>query len=105
MKYSEIEDKYIRACIKGHYKFQDALQVKEVLGYDFRTIRGFKDLTTEQEKLAERLICNFLNMHGIEAREEIRFTSIKRDKGKFILKYIERARKTLSYLYDNGTVG
>ncbi|GAB6169667.1 hypothetical protein JCM1393_21270 [Clostridium carnis] len=87
MDYNEIEEKYIKANIRGCYKFQNALEVKEVLGYDFRTIRGFLNLSTEHKKLAERLICNFINGHGLKARENIRPTSIKREIRKFKVKF------------------
>ncbi len=102
MNYSDIENKYIKAEIKGHYKFKNALEVKKVLGYDFRTIRGFNELTEEYKKLSECLICNYINGHGLKAREEIRPTSIKRENGKFILRFKD---KSYSYLYDDGTVG
>lgn len=102
MNYKDIENKYIKAKIKGHYKFENALEVKAVLGYDFRTIRGFKDLSAEDKELAEKLICGFINGHGLEAREKIRPTSIKRDIGKFTVKFKD---KSFSYLYDNGSIG
>lgn len=102
MDYKEIEEKYIKANIEGHYKFENALEVKEILGYDFRTMRGFKELSLEDKILAERLICNYINGYGLQAREEIRPTSIKRDVRKFIVKF---KNKNYSYLYDNGSVG
>lgn len=102
MDYKDIENKYIKANIKGHYKFENALEVKEVLGYDFRTIKGFKDLTEDDKKLAERLICSFINGHGLSARESIKPASIKRELGKFTL---TEKDKSYSYLYDNGSVG
>lgn len=102
MNYKEIEDKYIKVEIKGQYLFQNALEVKKVLGYDFRTMRGFKDLSTEHKKLAEELICGFINGHGLKAREEIRPKRIKRELGKFVVTFKD---KRYSYLYDNGSIG
>lgn len=102
MNYKEIEEKYIRAKLNGNYKFKNALEVKSVLGYDFRTIRGFKDLSVEDKQLAENLICNYINGHGLKAREEIRLTSIKRELTKFIIKFKD---KSYSYLYNDGTIG
>lgn len=104
MKYSEIENKYIKANIKGHYKFQNASEIEAVLGYDIRTIRGFNDLTDEDKKLAERLICGFINGHGLEAREEIRPTGIERKLRLRAFK-VTFKNKNFSYLYDCGTVG
>jgi len=101
MDYKKIEDKYIKAEIKGHYKFQNALEVKKVLGYDFRTIRGFKTLSLKDKELAEKLICNFINGHGLEARENLRPTKIKREIGNFTVHYGE----SYSYLYDSGSIG
>jgi hypothetical protein len=104
MNYRAIEDKYIKANIKGHYRFEDALEVKAVLGYDFRTIRGFKELSTEHKELAERLICGFINGHGLEAREGIRPVNIKREIKLRGFK-VTFKDKRYSYLFDSGTVG
>jgi len=100
MDYNEIANKYIKAGINS-YQFANALEVKKVLGYDFRTIRGFKILSDVDKEKAEKLICRFLNGHGLEAREGIRPTKIKRESGKFTLHYGEK----YSYLYDGGSVG
>ena len=102
MDYKKIENKYINAEIKGHYKFANAIEVEKVLGYDFRTIRGFKELSLSDQALAERLICNFLNGHGLEAREKIRPAKIKRERGKFTVTFKD---KRYSYLYDSGSIG
>ncbi|MBU3146605.1 hypothetical protein [Clostridium sp. CF012] len=100
MDYNKIANKYTKADIED-YKFANALEVKKVLGYDFRTIRGFKILSLEDKTLAERVICSFINGHGLEVREGIRPTKIKRELGKFTVYYGER----YSYLYDSGSVG
>jgi hypothetical protein len=100
MDYNEIASKYIKVGINS-YQFANALEVKKVLGYDFRTIRGFKALSDGDKVKAERLICRFLNGHGLEAREGIRPTKIKREPGKFTVHY----GKSYSYLYDGGSVG
>lgn len=42
MSYKQIESKYINAKIKGHYLFENVLEVKQVLGFDFRIINLFK---------------------------------------------------------------
>lgn len=104
MNYKEIEENYIKAEIKGNYKFQNALEVEKVLGYDLRTIKGFKDLSAEHQLLAERLICGFLNGHGLETREGIRPISIER---KIQLRgfKVTFKEKRYSYLYDNGSIG
>lgn len=102
MDYRDIENKYIKAKIKGHYRFTDALEVKEVLGYDFRAIRGFNDLSDDDKTLAEKLICNFINGNGLEARERIIPTKITRERGKFTVTFSD---KRYSYLYDSGTIG
>lgn len=102
MNMNSIEDKYIKANIKGHYRFENVLEVKKVLGYDFRTIRGFKGLAESDKVLAERLICEYINGHGLKAREEIKLASIKRELGKFILRFKD---KTYSYLYNDGSIG
>ncbi|WP_291636479.1 hypothetical protein [Clostridium sp.] len=105
MDYNKIESKYIKADIKGHYKFVNALEVKKVLKYDFRTMRGFKILSPEHKKLAEILICSFINGHGLEPRESLRPTSIKRERGKFTVHYKHYDSQGFSYLYDSGSVG
>lgn len=102
MNYYEIEDKYIKANIKGHYRFLNAAEVKKVLGYDFRKMRGFKALSDEDKALAERLICGYINGYGLQAREEIRPRSIKRERGKFTVKFADGG---YSYLYDDGSIG
>lgn len=101
MNYKEIQDKYINAGVKN-YKFSDAAQVKAVLGYDFRTMRGFKNLSDKSKILAEKLICKYLNGWGLETRESIRPMSIKREKGRFVVKF---KNKSFCYLYYDGTVG
>lgn len=104
MNYNEIQNKYIKANIKGHYRFTNALEVKSVLGYDFRTMRGFKALSEDHKKLAERLICDFINGHGLEAREGIRPVNIKREI-KFKGFKVTMKDKRFSYLFDNGSIG
>ena len=105
MDYNKVENKYIEADIKGHYKFANALEVKKVLGYDFRTIKGFKTLAPEHKELAERLVCKFINGHGLESRESLRPTNIKRERGKFTVNYTHYDSQGFSYLYDSGSVG
>lgn len=100
-EYNEIQNKYIKANIQG-YHLENALDVKKVFGYDFRTMRGFKDLSDDDKKLAERLICKFITGHGLEAREKIRPVKITRERGQFTVTFKD---KRYSYLYDNGTVG
>lgn len=102
MDYEEIENKYIEAEIKGHYSFENAVEVKKVLGYDFRTMRGFKVLTEDDKVLAEKLICNYINGWGLAARESIKPSGIIREPKKFIVRFKD---KGFSYLYDNGSVG
>ena len=101
MDYNKIEDKYIKAEIKGHYKFENAAEVKEVLGYDILKTWGMKALSLEDRILAEKLMCNFLNGFGLAARDKIKITKIKREPGKFVLQQDDG----YSYLYDDGTVG
>lgn len=101
MNYKDIENKYINAEIKGHYRFENALEIQKVLGFDLRKIKGFKALSIEDKELAERLICNFINQFGLEAREGLIITKITREKGQFTVYYGD----SYSYLYDNGLVG
>lgn len=101
MTYNEIQDKYNKANITN-YKFKNALQVKGILGYDFRTIRGFKALCEGDKALAEFLICNYLNSWGLETREKIRLLSIIRYRNRFKVTFKDRG---FSYLCDDGTVG
>ena len=88
------------------YKFQNALEVKEVLGFDLRTIQKFGDLSESHKQLAEKLICNFINGHGLKVRERIKLISITRELNKFRL-YYEDGSVDVGYsnLYDNGSVG
>ena len=94
MNYNDIENKYINAKIKGHYRFENALEIQNVLGFDLR-------LSTEDKELAERLVCNLINSFGLEAREGLILTKITREKGQFTVFYAGR----YSYLYENGLVG
>jgi hypothetical protein len=100
-EYNTIQNKYLQANIE-EYKLKNAMDVKNVLGFDFRTMRGFKNLSEDNKELAEKLICRFINSWGLEAREEIRPTNITREPGKFKVTFKDRG---FSYLYDNGTVG
>lgn len=87
MTYREIEQRYIDNNIEGHYRFRNADEVKSVFGWDFRTIRGMKTLSSEDKELAERLICNYLNSWGLGQRHKQRPSSIKKDKQRFIVKF------------------
>lgn len=102
MSYKEIEQRYIYCDIKGKYKFRNADEVKKVFGWDFRTIRGFKDLSEENKIIAEFLICNYLNGFGLGIRHKQRPTSIKFEGNKFKVNIKDDG---FSYLYLNGTVG
>lgn len=102
-EYRDIEAKYIRAGVKGHYKFKNALEVIQVLGYDIRAIKGWNKLSPEDQKLAEYLICKYISGYGLETRETLKPPiSIKREPGRF--KVIFKG-ESFSYLYDIGTVG
>lgn len=103
LSYQEIEERYIKYNIPGHYKFQNAEQVKQVFGWDFRTMRGFKDLTEEDQKLAEHLVCNYLNSFGIGGRHKQRPTGIKREGARQRFKV--NFKDGYSYLYFCGTIG
>lgn len=103
LSYEEIEERYIKFNIPGHYKFQDAEQVKNVLGWDFRTCRGFKDLTEEDKQLAEQLICNYLNGFGLRNRHKQRPTGIKKEKDR--QRFVVNFKDGYSYLYYDGTIG
>ncbi|MGL4484551.1 MAG: hypothetical protein ACRCUS_06330 [Anaerovoracaceae bacterium] len=101
MNYGEIENKYIKAGLEK-YKFNNALEVKKILGYDFRTMRGFKALSDSDKELAEWLICKYINGHGLTSREAIRPTGIKRESGRFKVSFKDGE---YSYLFDNGSIG
>lgn len=102
LTYEKIEERYIKFNIIN-YKFQNAEQVKQVFGWDFRTCRGFKALSNEDKKLAEQLICKYLNSFGLGNRYKERPTGIKKDdvKKRFIVSF----KDGYSYLYLNGTIG
>ncbi|MGO4993355.1 hypothetical protein ACTQ47_13850 [Clostridium perfringens] len=103
LTYEEIEARYIKYNIPGEYKFQNADQVKQVFGWDFRTMRGFKDLIEEDQKLAEHLICNYLNSFGIGGRHKQRPTSIRKEGARQRFKV--NFKDGYSYLYFCGTIG
>lgn len=101
MTYKEIEQRYIEKNILGHYQFKSAEEVKDVLGWDFRTIRGMKDLSEDDRALAEKLICNYLNGWGLEYRHEKRPESIKKELRAFKVAFLDE----YSYLYFDGAIG
>lgn len=101
LSYKEIEQRYIDANIQGHYQFKNAEEVEKVFGWDFRKIQGFENLSMEQQELAEKLICSYLNGWGLSTRHEQRPTSIKLEGDKFRLNTI----KGYSYLYKDGSIG
>ena len=96
LTYEEIEERYIKFNIIN-YKFQNAEQVKQVFGWDFRTCKGFKILIDEDKKLAEKLICKYLNGFGLKHRHKERPIMIKKDdvKERFIVSFDDG----YSYLY------
>ncbi len=102
MKYSDVENKYINAGIEEHYKFKNAHEVSLVLGFNIKSIKGFNDLSEEDQDLAEILICKFINGWGLEAREKLSSpTKILRGNGNFILTF----KDDFYYLFDDGSVG
>ncbi|MDM0455988.1 hypothetical protein QTH16_15255 [Clostridium perfringens] len=103
LTYEEIEERYIKFNIPGHYQFKNAEQVKQVFGWDFRTCRGFKNLSEEDKELAEYLICNYLNGFGLGSRHKQRPTGIKKeeDRQRFVVNF----KDGYSYLYFNGSIG
>ncbi|MBQ8999129.1 MAG: hypothetical protein IJ086_10655 [Clostridium sp.] len=101
MSYKEIEKRYIKYNIQGHYRFRNADEVKKVFGWDFRTIRGFRDLREDDKVLAEMLICNYLNGWGLAFRHEQRPRSIKKNYNNFKVVFIN---KKYSYLYFDGSI-
>ncbi|MBO3314521.1 hypothetical protein [Clostridium perfringens] len=103
LTYEQIEERYIKYNIPGNYKFQNAEQVKNVFGWDFRTIRGFKNLTEEDKQLAEHLICNYLNGFGLGSRHKQRPTGIKKEKER--QRFVVNFKDGYSYLYFNGSIG
>lgn len=102
MSYQEIEQRYIDYNIQGHYRFINADEVEAVFGWDFRTIRGYKDLTPSQKEIAEILICNYLNGFGLKSRHTQRPSAIKVEGKKFKLSIKSGG---YSYLYLDGTIG
>lgn len=110
LNYEEIEQLYIKADITGEYKFQNAAEVKKVFGWNFLTIRGMKDLSEEQQQLAEKLICNYLNGFGLGSRHNKRPISIKAELSnrRFKVNFKKQIGETwsqYSYLYFNGSIG
>lgn len=101
LSYQEIEERYIKYNVPGHYKFQNADQVKQVFGWDFRTIRGFKNLSEEDKELAEHLICNYLNGFGLGSRHKQRPTAIKKEPRWFKVNF----KDGYSHLYFDGSIG
>ena len=99
----KIKQKYTKADIKD-FKFKTAEQVKKVLGFDCSTIRGFKNLSKNEQQLAESLLCKYLNGLGLETREAVRPTNIisEPQNGRFKVSF---EKVGFSYLYFNGTVG
>ena len=99
----KIKQKYAEANIKD-FKFKTAEQIKKVLGFDCRTMRGFKNLSKKEQELAESLFCDYLNGLGLETRETVRPTNIVSElqNGRFKVSF---EKVGFSYLYFNGTVG
>lgn len=103
-------DLYIKANIENNYKFKNAAEVKKVFGWNFLTIRGMKDLTEEQQLLAEKLICNYLNGFGLGSRHNYRPSSIKAETNRRRFKVAFKKQpgeswSQYSYLYFNGSIG
>lgn len=108
MNYNEIENKYIKAQIKGHYKFETAAEIKEVLGHTISKMRGFKALSDEDKQTVERLICNFYNGFGLQAREDMKPTKIKKDLKRSCFTFYynnSEDQERYSYLFFNGSIG
>ncbi|SDO75669.1 hypothetical protein [Clostridium gasigenes] len=102
LSYREIEQRYIDNNIQGQYRFRNAEEVKDVFGWDFRSIRGMKELSEADEELAEKLICNYLNGWGLGQRHEQRPMSIKKESKWFKVTFKDNG---YSYLYFNGSIG
>jgi hypothetical protein len=102
--YPEVEFPYIIHKIKGQYKFETVEEVKAVLYYDIREVKGFKTLSEEKKALLIRCLIMFINRWGLEYRatdkcEPFLITDEpKQNRFKVVFK-----EKNYSYLlYDGG---
>ena len=102
MRYDEIQQKYDELGLdKRRYKLRNAEDVKTIIGFDIKKLRGYNKLTDEDKELVEYLIVEYLNGHGLQARQREIAKSIVREPRRFKVTFEDG----FSYLYDNGTIG
>lgn len=90
------------------FKFRTASDVKHVLRFSISDTPGFSELSEEDQECAEKLVINFLNGWGLEARDTIYPASIEWDKEykAFKLYYsIYGEEPCYSLLFLDGSVG
>lgn len=86
--YPDIEFIYKHYKIKGHYKFENTNEIKNVLGFIFEETKGFEELSNEKRELVVRALMKILNGFGLEWRDTFWPVSLKDEpKKKRILLY------------------
>lgn len=100
MNYQEIEAMYIERGLIN-YKLRNAEDVKAIIGFDIKKLRGYNKNNDEDKKLIEELIIIYLNGYGLKARQKEVAKSIVREPGRFKVTFEDG----YSYLYLDGSVG
>lgn len=86
------------------YKLQNAAQIHHVYGWDITKIKGMERFTDRTKEHAERLIVNYINGWGLQARANQEPNRIKLEN--FSQRFVVYFKKgSYSYLYFNGSVG
>lgn len=75
--YPELEYVYEHFKIKGHYKFENTDEVRNVLGFKFEETKGFDELSQDKQELAIRVFLKIINAHGLEWRDTFWPVSLK----------------------------
>lgn len=103
LSYDEVMEIYFKNNIKD-CKFRNVEEIKKILGFDFKKIKGYENLSTQEKIQSENLICNYINGWGLKARMEQIPVSIIIDNKRRCYKVVFKNKK-FSYLFFDGTIG
>ena len=86
------------------FKLSSVEQVKHIYGWDITKVKGMERFTDRTKEYAERLMLNYINGWGLQARANQEPKSIKLDNKnqRFVVHF---KKDSFSYLYFNGAIG
>lgn len=104
LNYEDIALKYDKLEGIKDYKIYSAEHIKKLFGYDVEKVKGYPR-DERASKLWLAIHCNFINGHGLTAREKIgavKLIKIDNKKQRFETHF---KNGEFAYYYYNGSIG